>query len=318
MPLDRTTIVRGPAQIEFPAGTGKFYYSQGDIRVNIGHEVFDIVNSAYGLVEQRSRQRTATFSFTPVGQFTSGVGGDLWIPYGSLKAGNRFLGNTDQNAVIWSYAGTRVTVYNVGITKMADLILATTRTLAGEITFTGLGKGIPLASVTAGSYDANSLVLVETGVGAPADVFDPSTIITETYTVAWGNYTSPWNDLKTQNGWVVAFDLGLQPVEIDSHGLIDWTVGSVRATARAQLLGVSEVDAIAKVRPDIARGSAIISDQNLVITGSALIVTLHNTQVRLIPAQYGLTTVRLAELEFLGTRKVVANVLQDVFTVAHT
>ncbi len=306
MAFTRNTIIRGPAQVIY---NGEKFYSQGDIRVSVGHEVFPIINSSFGHVQDRSKQRTATVQFTPVGNFSETMWG-----FGSKKSGDPLLDTgADTDLVVWSYGGTKATIYNVGITKMPDLILSTTKTLAGEITFTGLGKGLP-DLVDQATTDA--FVKIETGQGAPSELFDPQDIITEPYDAAWGSLAAPWDHLKTEAGWHCSFDLGLQPVEIDSHGIIDWTVGDVKATARAKLLGVSEAEALAQIGIDITRGGALISTNNLVITGTtALRVTLYATQVRIMPAQYGLTTTRLADMEFMGTRKIVSNAIQDVFKV---
>jgi hypothetical protein len=307
MSFDRTTIIRGPAQITYK---GNKYYSQGDIRLNVGHEVFDIVNSAFGLVEQRSQQRTATVTFTPVGTFFL----DLW-DYGSKKSGDRLLGDTNQDLVVWSYHGTRATIYNVGITKIPDLTLSTVKTLAGEVTFTGLGQGGASGVDIVAQNTPNSFVFIEEGLGAPSDSFDPALIPTEPYLAAWGDFPAPWNDLQTSNGWQCSFDLNLTPVVVDKFGIIDWTVGNVRATARSQILGVTEAQVIAKVGIDVLRGAAILSTKNLVITGSTLKATIHSSQVRLMPAQFGLTTLRLADIEWVGTRRVVSNAVTDVFTI---
>ena len=311
MDLDRTTIIRGPAQIEYPAGSAKYYYSQGDIRLTLGHEVFPITNSSFGHVQDRSRQRTATVSFTPVGQFLTG----LW-PWGSKLSGDSILINSDgttadQNLVVWSYKGTKVTIYNVALTKMPDLILSTTKTLAGEATFTGLGKGYPFVS----QDTADSFYTWSENNGKPNDNFNPYTVITQPYTASWctsshftaTNDTGVWGALNTVNGWHVTFDMALQPVEVDQYGIVDWTVGDVKATARGQLIGITEAQAIEAVRLKVLRGAPMDTTNDLVISnagGSSIIVSLYSAIARVVPAQYGLTTMRLADMEFSATRQI--------------
>lgn len=316
--MNRTTIIRGPAQITYAGDT---YYSQGDIKLNLGHETFPIVNSAFGTVQYRSKQRTATISFTPVGNLlpVAGVNGSytLWN-YGDKKAGDRLLGNSDVPLVIWTYGGVKYTFHNVALTKIPELMLSATKTVAGEATFTALGK------IDVDPDNAESLMTLDTNAGPPTDAFDPDTVITEFYEGAYGS-TAPWNELHTTNGWSLSFDLSLNPVTTDELGIIDWTVGDVRATARAQVLGITEANVISLgsltgdpnklIYMHVKRGSKLPDSNDLVITGTHLRATLNSAQVRMVPTQFGTATLRFADLEWNATRKVAGGVLEDVFKV---
>jgi hypothetical protein len=339
MALNRSTIIRGPCQIEWPAGTGNYYYSQGDVKVDVGFETFDIINSAFGKVQERVTQRVAKVSFTPVGNVVQttpsvntgdaapvgGTGPDLWHPYGLLYAGDRLLGTAvDQNLVIWSYFGTKATVYNVGMTKIPEFIASATKTFAGTVEFTGLGKGFGGSNNTiTPPTTVNAFVQITTGAGAPTNVFNPNNIFTETYAAALGSLSSPWNDINTTQGWSFSYNLNLAPVMVDGYGIVDWTVGNVTATGKAQVVGVDENAMIGAsgaglLNMDVGQGSAVVSNNNLVLTGanSGLTVTLFNTIVKLAPIQYGLTTLRLADVEFIGQRAVVSNAISQVFDVS--
>lgn len=316
--MDRTTIIRGPAQITYD---GAVYYSQGDIRLNIGHETFPIVNSAFGTVQMRTQQRTATVSFTPVGNlipFTGTTDGQnsftLWN-YGTKKPGDRLLADTDKDLIIHTYGGTRAvkyTIYNVAITKIPDLALTAVRTLAGEVVFTGIGKK------DVDPDTADSFVKVEAIAVDPTDAFDPDQVITESYAAAWGS-TAPWDAMETTAGWTISFDLSLQPVIHDATGIIDWTIGDVRASARAQVFGITEAQVFTATNKlidmHVKRGSKMPDDNHLIITGDSLKATLFSAQVRMIPTQFGTGTLRFADLEFTATRKVVTGALQQLFKI---
>src|ERR1035437_7863370 len=320
MSFSRTTIIRGPAQIKWGSD---YLYSQGDIKLSIGHQVFPIINSAMGLVQERSQQRVATVQFTPVGTYYA----SLW-PYGTKKPGDRLLTDTDQNLEIHSYAGTKCTIYNCAVTKMPDLILSATKTLAGEVTFTGLGKGNPGTGITPQNED-NSFVSFDSTAGAPADFFDPSTVPTQFYTASWNTSSSgsssnasapsnPWANIKTQAGWHFTFDLSLQPVDVDEYGTVDWTIGDVKANARATILGYTENQVSDAVHPHILRGAPLDTSNDLVVTyagATALYAKLYACQARTVPAQFGLTTLRLAEMEWIGTRKVFNTAIMPIFYV---
>src|ERR1035437_1027738 len=320
MSFSRTTIIRGPAQIKWG---NNYLYSQGDIKLSIGQQVFPIINSAMGLVQERSQQRVASVQFTPVGTYYA----SLW-PHGDKKPGDRLLTDTDLNLEIHSSGGTKCTVYNCAVTKMPDLILSATKTIAGEVTFTGLGKGDPGAGITA-QDTADSFVSFDAAAGAPTDFFDPSTVATQFYTATWNSSqvetstnTDPvWADIKTQAGWHFTFDLSLQPVDVDEYGTIDWTIGDVKANARATILGVTEKQVSDAVHPHILRGAPLDTSTDLVVTyagATAIYAKLYACQARTVPAQYGLTTLRLAEMEWIGTRKVLAGTIRPVFYVGTT
>jgi len=310
MALTRNSIIRGPCQVSY---AGKTTYTKSDVRLSLGYSTFDIVNSAFGTVENRVEQRTATVEFEPVGVL-SPTSINFW-DYGTKLAGDPFLpADQDNNLVIWSYygTGTRVTIFNASPTKLPDLILATTKTVAGPVTFTGLGKGLP-SLVDQDTPD--SFAFFEENVGKPSDDFNPDEVITETYSAHVGSLASPWDDLHTAAGWTCSFDLNLQPVTVDSHGLIDWTIGNVTAKARAQLIGITETQAkSALLTLDVKRGTPIVYN-SLVIAGTHINLTLTSAAAKIIPMQWGLNTLRLADVEFTGVRTTSGGKVQPVYTL---
>ena len=310
MAFTRTSIVRGPAIITYGSES---FFSNDDIRISAGNEIFPIVNSAFGKVQERISQRTFTVEFTPVGVPSS----SFWN-FGTMKAGDSFLGSSDVDLVVHSLAGVKVTCYNVALTRLPDLILSTVKTCCGPMQFTVLGKGRP---TLVDQDDPESYIKVETGIN-PTISFDPDEIITERYFSAWGSKSAPWDDIRTSDGWQVSIDLNLQPVVIDSHGLIDYTVGDVRATARCIPIGITDINLISQsgtpiIPLHLQRGAPLESDEDLGITGDSgtIIVQIKNAEVRVAPLQYGLTTNRLGTVEWTGLRRVVSSAVGDVFSV---
>ena len=319
--MDRTTIIRGPAIIEYTPASGsvQYSYSQGDVKVTVGFQTFEVKTSPFGDVQERVQQRTATVEYTPVGDIAAATSINYWTAYGALLSGAPMLSTLgDANLAIYSINdGTKTTVYNVAITKIPELMLSTTKTVAGSVTFTGLGKGLPTL-VDQGT--ANSFVYVQKSQALPSISFDPSNVITEPYTASIVGASSPWNVMNTTNGWQCTFDLNLQPVTVDSFGIVDWTVGNVKATARGQIIGVSESDVLdattGLVKVDVARGHALTYN-DLTITGQTPHVTveLKSAAVKVIPMQYGTATLRLADVEFSGVRTITSGTINPVFSV---
>src|SRR5688572_12486454 len=197
MAFTRTSIIRGPATVQYGATR---FYSNDDIRLTVGHEIFPIINSAFGKADERSQQRTVTVEFTPVG-----IPFDDFWQFGSKKSGDRLLGDDDVDLIVHAASGVRYTFYNAGMTRIPDLVLSTNKTLCGGIQFTALGKGRP----TLEDQDAaNSLFIQETGISFSHD-FDPADVITETYGAAWGSKPALWDDIRTLDGWTLSFDLNL-------------------------------------------------------------------------------------------------------------
>lgn len=58
-------IITGPAIITH---RGRTYYSEGDIRLEMARETFDIKSSQHGITDSRHKQQTLRVSFTAVGQ----------------------------------------------------------------------------------------------------------------------------------------------------------------------------------------------------------------------------------------------------------
>lgn len=304
--ISRTAFVRGPAIVTFNGAT---FHSKGDIEFELAVETFPIETAIHGKVDDRVRDRVARVRFTPSGEWENlGV---LW-PYASTAIGASIFGGTDLPLVIQGADGRKVTLSAAAVTKMPDIMLSTTRTLVGQVEFTGIGSDtIPWTT-------ADSLVAEASNAFSDTS-FSPASIITQAYTAAWGA-SSPWNSFETLEGFTVSFETAFGDVTTDAGGLIDMTLGGIAVTARCQPVGISQAQLIAAIGVQGAgngRGRSLQTGaNNLVISGTGVVVTVKKANIRTAPLRYGNTTHRIGEVEFVATREFSAGVAQPLFSVA--
>jgi hypothetical protein len=237
MPVQRSTILRGPAVIQF---RGAQIISKDDVTVEFGYDTFDIETSMYGKADERYTNRFARVRFTPSGEYTGSSGKNYfatYFPYDNVtvKIGQSIFGATDTPMVIKGRDGNIVTFAASAITRMPDAILSADKTTYGGIEFLCIG-----ADNTAWSA-ANSFVTFSTGTYGPGDdAFTPLDVFTVPYTASW----SPPNavgwpaSMNTVDGWTIAFELATDPISTDADGVVDHTFRRLNVTARARTIGI--------------------------------------------------------------------------------
>lgn len=308
MPLQRTSILRGPAVIQFD---GQSFYSRDDITVELGLDTFEVRTSLHGKVDDRVSERIARVRFTPAGEWEAlGV---LW-PYASATIGASVFGATDKPLVVQTADGKRITFQAAAVTRMPSLTLSATKQIHGEVEFTCIGTDNEAWTVTENLVDVRSQAFADTG-------FDPASIITQPYVGAWGA-TPPWNSIKSKEGWQVDFDLSLEPVTVDDDGTVDMTFGSLTVTAACRPLGISEtqfIDALRLQGTGNARGRSLQANSNdLVISGTGVVITLRKCQLKTGGMAFGPTTERIAQCQWVVTRQFIGGVAQPLFTLANS
>lgn len=307
MPIDRSTILRGPAIVTYNGAT---FYSKGDITVELGLETFVIDTSAFGKVDERVQDRIARVRFTPDGQFESlGV---LW-PYGATSIGSSIFGASDTPLVIQTISdGKAITFSAAALTKMPDLELGATKTMLGEIEFTCLGANNEAWTV------ADNLLAIASNAFADTS-FSVAAILTQAYTGVWGA-SAPWNSISTSDGWRVAFNLGLTPVTTDADGVVDMTLESLEVTATCVPLGITEAQLAAALKlqgSGATRGRSLASGaSDLVLTGTGAVITVKGAQLKSGPMQFGRGALRVGELGWIATKTFSGGSPLPLFTVA--
>jgi hypothetical protein len=306
MPVQRSTIIRGPAIVTFNGAT---LYSKGDIELELGVETFNVETAMHGKVDERVASRVARIRFTPDGQYESM--GVIW-PYGAMNLGDSVFTAADIPLVIKTKAGQVLTFSAAAITKMPSLMLGSSKTILGDIEFTALGKDNEAWTV------ANNLVTVTSAAFSDTS-FDPASIITQPYTGVWG-VSAPWSSITTFDGWQVDFDLSLNPITTDGDGIVDMTFASLAVTAKCRPIGITEtqlITALGLQGGGNARGRSLqTGSSDLVISNTGVTVTVKSAQLKSGPMAFGSGTPRIGELTWVATRKFAAGVASPLFTVA--
>lgn len=302
--IDRTLILTGPALVTFG---GQSFWSKGDVKVDFTNTYFAIGTAHFGDVDKRVSDRKVEVSFEPEGRFTTGLAAVIW-PYGATAIGASVYGDTDRALVIWARDGKKLTLPNASITAMPDIRLGVGATITGSIRFTGL-----LANETdpssAGAYYALA------SESYPGDAgFTVGNIRTSAYTAAWGE-TPPWDDFKTEAGWVLSFGLNLRPQMVDGLGTVDMTLAGLSVTAKARPVGPDETDILTKMLPETGLGNSIAAaSANLVLTGNIAVATLYNAAITASGFEYGAGK-RLGDTTWEATRTITAGVADPLFTI---
>lgn len=328
--LTRVSVVRGPAVITINNGDGttgdQYAFSQSDIKVEFGHSTFDVANSAFGVVDKRSKERMAKVSFTPVGSITANLVKIFW-PYlqgtsssATFQTGDSALKlatSADPYVIVTPRSGLAYKFYGAVVDKMPELVLAADKTQIGSISITCIGAQgadwdsanslYSTTSNTSGADYANAL---------SAANFSVSSIKTGPYVGTYGAAaigSGATGVFSTNAGFTVSFNAQLNPVETDEFGLFDFTVGDIVASASCAPLDVS-ADQIAAIIPmqgsGASRGASLQSGINLLVdvpsgvTGTGLIyTTLTNATVFQTGWAFGIATQRIPQLTFQTVRQ---------------
>jgi len=170
--MARSDILRGPAIIQFNSQT---FYSQGDIQLEEVMDAFAINVSNFGKVDDRVDKVMHRLRFTPDGQWTAL---STLFPYATALIGDSVFG-TDKTLTIWTRDGKKRVYAAAAVTKMPNIMLASTKTLLAEVEFTCIHAADTNWS-TAGS------LFTDSAQAYPGDSgYDVTNIITQPYTMQW-------------------------------------------------------------------------------------------------------------------------------------
>jgi len=311
MPIDRTTLITGPAIITY---NGQSFYTEGDIELSPGISYGEINTSMHGKVDSYIDDIVAEISFTPAGQWIAGHLSVLW-PYTNPIIGSSIFGATDKNVVIQTLAGQQLTWKAGAITAMPDIILSATKTPIGAVTLTCIG-----ANDTAWTDTAKRAVIEAQAFSDTS--FDPSQIKMAAYSAALTGASAPWDDIQTEEGWTISFDLSTESRMTDAQGTVEMTLGGVVATAKCVPVGISEselMDALPLQGAGIQRGTRLSGlGADLTIQGPTAgdpIVVLKNATLTTGSLVFGQTALRTGEIAFESAVTFTNGARNALFTV---
>jgi len=306
--IDRTTIITGPCIVQF---AGQSFWSKGDVTVAPKNKRFPVETSRFGKVDERFSSRMIEVTFEPEGRFTAGLAAVLW-PYAGTNIGTSIYGAADRALVVWGVDGVKLTIHNASLTQMPNLRLGVSKTISGNVKFTGL-----LAKST---DPANAAAYYTIAAAAyPGDAgFAVSDIPTSAFTTVWGG-SAPWSSFQTEAGWEIAFSLKLKEQEVDGLGTVDMSLQGLDVSAKAIPVGPTMAQAMAKLMPAVALGSSLAAGgADLVIASAAVTATVKNASLADAQFAYSSDKKRLGSCEWIATRTVTAGALDPLFSIAVT
>ncbi len=296
MPIQRGSIIRGPAVVTFG---GQTFRTKGDVQLAMGIDAFDVESSEFGPIDRRRNNITISLTFEPVGVVTAAIIPVLW-PHLSKAVGASLFGTTDVPCTVAPVGGgLQLVLSAAAITGMPAIDISSTKTSIGQVTITGILANNKEWSDAAARYAAST-------ISAPTlAAIDVSAIPTSPARVSWDDI---FDDLPTAEGVHVEFDLQTNNEETDEDGLVDITMGSVSVSASFEPVGGVGVDdlldAIALQGSDVLRGTSL-SGHDLTIAArdiGGLCVTIPDARLMSLPLSYGRSSRRIGELSFQGFR----------------
>ena len=302
--IDRTTILRGPGSVTYG---GQTFYDADGITAEWETATGEIPSSVSGPIGTMKTDQTGKVTFTPCGQMNASLLAILFpAAYQNPTIGASACGATDRPLLVHSLAGTKVTFLNAILAKMPEIRLSPIKTSFGAAEFS--------AALAKGKAPGDTGALFTTASGATYNLGnpDPTGIVGVQYAATYGELEIE----DTAEGWTVTPEITLEPVVTDLLGTIDWTIASVGCTATCTPLGLSEDDILGALPVKAGRGSLLVGDEDLVITGEGgLEVKLHNATLMRGPLQWGNTTLRAGEIMFQAHRSFNQGAAGAVFTV---
>jgi len=305
MPIDRSTLITGPALVTFNSVA---MYTVGDIDVRLVREISRRNTSAHGDVGADTMDRFFRVTFTPISKLSYFA--TLW-PYGSTTQGASLFTGTDVPLTIHTLAGKLYTFKAAAVTRCPDLNFAAGVDLFGAVEF------LCIQSNNTAWSTADSLLALSDAAFSDTS-FDPTTIVRQSYAGAWG--AAPFDSFRSQAGFQVTGQLVTQPLQIDEMGMIDHRFGHFIVQAKCIPLLTVETEPLARLAVQggsAARGRSLQSDSaDLILTGTGLTFTVNSAAMVEGGYKFGAFPLRHGEVMWESTREFAAGVAQPVFTIA--
>jgi hypothetical protein len=297
--FDRTTIVRGPCKITYDGAT---FYSKGGVTFTATNSSFDKETDAYGPVGKIKTDFQVVVEFEPVGEIEALT---TLFPYASTAMGASICGATDKPLVIVSASAT-YTVLNAIVTQMPSLRLSATATAFGSVQFTGLLKK---------EGDPSNLEHYYTiGAGASIGVaFDTSKIVCGAYYCDLGAF----DEVYSESGFEVSFDLSMNPVIVDGFGTVDMSLTSLGSNLSFIPTGIARADLEVLLEGTGPGGNVsgidFISIQTPTVGG--IILEFRSGELIDIQDRFSPTDNRLGTINITATREIASGVPEPLFTI---
>ena len=297
--IDRSAIIRGPAEVQFG---GQVFFSKGNVSVSWENSVFEKTSDVFGVIGRAKTDTQITVSFTPVGELEALA---VLFPYGQTALGSSIFGSSDSALIIKGLAN-QWTIHNAAVTQMPSLTLGAGTTAFGEVQFTGRVKksGEPDDKASYYAYTESS--------NSYSTTFDPANVKSAEYQAFYLGYTHSSTD-----GFTVDFDVNLAPVTVDSHGTIDMTLVDVGFSANWSPISQGTIpSSLLQLLANTAPGSDL-STTSLTIAGTGQGISFTADKATLVSSDFvwGADANLNGPITVQGTRDINSGALDPLFAV---
>lgn len=308
------TVLRGPAII---LRDSMAFYVEGDIKYKYVRKTHKVSSDEVGRVRDVMAGGMIEIDFTPAALFKT-LG--KYYPYGpsSLVAassvGTSIFGAAAVPCVIHRKAGQTITFTRSGVSKCPPMHLG-----PGKPGFGGMGISV-IGKAAVQVTDAAYWRTVASAAFADA-TFDPADIFSGLYSAALGERTTPLDAIGARTGFDFECGLSLKDVEDDNVGVCDRFLTEISPKLKfapnnltqdqlAELIGLQGSDAM-------ACGESLGRDEeDLVVTGDDLTLTLHNAGCVSADGGFGMGADAVGETEWVPELKFDAGAPLPLFTMA--
>lgn len=299
--IDRTGILRGPAQITYD---GQVFWTKGNVSVTWENSAYDKATDAFGIVGRCKTDAQIKVTFTPVGEIEAAPLGKLY-PYASTALGTSIFGSSDTTLEIKTLKNV-LTLKNAAVTQMPSLTLGAGSTALGEVEFTGLVANNAEPDLTASYYTYAE------GTQTWGTTFDPTKVVAGEYQSAtFLGVTHTCTD-----GFSIDFDMNLAPVTVDSIGTVDMRLQDVSFSASWSPLNVYFPTNILNQLAPTAPGSNLYTAA-MSITGATGSVSFTADKATLISSEFvfGTDANLNGPIQVTSTRDINSGALDPLFAV---
>ena len=250
--MNSSNILIGPGYATW--NSGNFRFGDGGLKAKFVKTLREVTAEEFGRFDSAQTKRRITAT------------GKLWSGYENLSLvlpsaaftpaiGGKLFGTANLALVINGQDGSRLTVVNAQITKLANLMLSVEKELwSADIEFTGLLKAGNTPD-QAGSYYTYSISNAYT---APA--FTKSNFRAPIVSAAWAgtllNSGTSFAAFNFKNGAAIdwKWDLDYEPCSVDGFGELDAIIQGFEGSCKGTPIGALEVDAASGLLPAQALG----------------------------------------------------------------
>jgi len=295
MPIDRSTLVAGPAKLVWGAGT---FFSQSDIVIAIEPTLNPVETSVHGVIDQ-----AVTDMMVKVTARLWGAWENLTIlfPASVLQPtiGTDIYGTSDVTLTINGRDGNQLLMANAQMTKVSNLFLGVNeQSFSADVEWTCLIKNNTNPEAANAFWTTSAVAFADA-------TFAKTNYKQQRFTAAWGAQAG-FTAFQAQKGWTIDWALDLVPRKVDAVGTVGMKIVGFQGTARCIPLTPS-IDNIAAAIAlqgvsGLGRLISSVASADLVITGAAAqTITLRKAGMTKSGLVYGSEPERQGETEWMST-----------------